>query len=247
MNPLWSKVLAERAHHGRKRNYSKGLPDAMAARRIVATGLPLAAGRIAVTIAASASVFLAPHTASAQTAAGVQTDTATCVACHGMRGQGTPAGAPRLAGQNADYMAHALSMFKAGTRNSAIMQPIAQNLSDTRIRDLADYFSNQEAPVVVAGAGSSPQLLLAGKQLAEVGAANVTACFSCHAEQGKGNGARFPRIAGEPTQFVINRLHEFQARSRKAVPQPGTMTAVAATLDESQIKEVAVYLSQLEH
>jgi cytochrome c553 len=143
-------------------------------------------------------------------------------------------------------MAHALSMFKAGTRSSAIMQPIAQSLSDTRIRDLADYFSNQEAPIVDAGAGSSPQLLLAGQQLAEVGAANVSACFSCHAEQGKGNGARFPRIAGEPAQFVINRLHEFQSRARKSVPRPGTMTAVAATLDESQIEEAAAYLSRLE-
>jgi cytochrome c553 len=246
MNPLWSKVLAERACRGRKRNYSKSLPDTMAARRTVATGLPFAAGRVAIIIAASASAFLAPHTTSAQAAAAVQTDTATCIACHGMRGQGAPAGVPRLAGQNADYMAHALSMFKAGTRNGAIMQPIAQSLSDTRIRELADYFSNQEAPVADAGAASSPQLVLAGKQLAEVGAANAAACFSCHAEQGKGNGARFPRIAGEPAQFVINRLHEFQARAQKAVPQPGTMTAVAATLDESQIKEAAAYLSQLD-
>jgi cytochrome c553 len=246
MNSLWSKVVPERPCRGRKRNCSKGLPEAMATRRILATGLPFAAGRIAIIIAASASVFLAPHTISAQTAAAMHTDAATCVACHGMRGQGATAGAPRLAGQNAEYMAHALSMFKAGTRNSAIMQPIAQSLSDTRIRDLADYFSNQEAPVVDAGAGSSPQLLLAGRQLAEGGAANVSACFSCHAEQGKGNGARFPRIAGEPAQFVINRLHEFQARARKSVPQPGTMTAVAATLDESQIEAAAAYLSQLE-
>jgi cytochrome c553 len=202
--------------------------------------------RMPIMITLCAGAFLAAHTTSAQTAAPVQTDTALCVACHGMRGQGGPGGVPRLAGQNADYMAHALSMFKAGTRNSAIMQPIAQSLSDTRIRDLADYFSNQDAPVVDAGAASSPQLLLAGKQLAEVGAANVSACFSCHAEQGKGSGARFPRIAGEPAQFVINRLHEFQARARTAVPQPGTMTAVAATLDESQIEQAAAYLSQLD-
>jgi cytochrome c553 len=203
--------------------------------------------RMAIMIAVSASAFLTAHTTFGQTAASVQPDTALCVACHGTRGQGGPGGVPRLAGQNADYMAHALSMFKAGTRNSAIMQPIAQSLSDTRIRDLADYFSNQDAPALDAGAASSPQLLLAGKQLAEVGAANVSACFSCHAEQGKGSGARFPRIAGEPAQFVINRLHEFQARARTAVPQPGTMTAVAATLDESQLEQAAAYLSQLDH
>jgi cytochrome c553 len=163
-----------------------------------------------------------------------------------MRGEGAPAGAPRLAGQNADYMNHALSMFKAGARASAIMQPIARNLSDTEIRQLADYFSQQSAPRVAVAVSASPQLVLAGKQLAEMGAANVAPCFSCHAAQGKGNGARFPRIAAEPAQFVSNRLHEFQARAHGTAPEPGTMTAVAAMLDENQIAAAAAYLSQLE-
>jgi cytochrome c553 len=56
---------------------------------------------------------------------------ATCAACHGAAGEGSSArGIPRLAGQNADYLAHALSMFKDGTRASPVMQPVAQNLSD---------------------------------------------------------------------------------------------------------------------
>ena len=44
---------------------------------------------------------------------------ATCVACHGALGAGTVTGGPRLAGKDPDYLAHALSMFKAGTRTSA--------------------------------------------------------------------------------------------------------------------------------
>jgi cytochrome c553 len=47
-----------------------------------------------------------------------------------------------------------------------------------------------------------------------------------------------------PAQYVVNRLHDFQARAQGTAPQPGTMTAVAATLDERQIEEVAAYLSQ---
>jgi cytochrome c553 len=35
-------------------------------------------------------------------------------------------------------MSHALSMFKAGTRASPIMQPIARNLGDAEIARLAD-------------------------------------------------------------------------------------------------------------
>jgi len=196
--------------------------------------------------ATAAGVLLAWHATSALADAAGQTGAATCATCHGMHGEGSPGGVPRLAGQNADYMSHALSMFKAGTRAGATMQPIARNLSDTEIRRLADYFSTQNAPLADAAASASPQVVLAGKQLAEVGAANAAACFSCHAAQGKGNGARFPSIAGEPAQFVINRLHEFQARAQGKAPQPGTMTAVAATLDEKQIEEAAAYLSQLE-
>ena len=195
---------------------------------------------------ASACVALVSHTASAQPAPTTPHDAALCITCHGAHGEGAPTGAPRLAGQNAAYMSHALSMFKATTRASPVMQPIAMTLSDAQMSELANYFSKQTAPLADAPSAASPQLLQAGKQLAEVGVADVAACFSCHGVQGRGNGARFPGIAGQPAQFVIDRLHQFQARARAKAPRPGTMTAVAATLDESQIQASAAYLSRLE-
>jgi cytochrome c553 len=196
---------------------------------------------------AVASVLLAYHTTSALADTAAQVEASKCTVCHGTHGEGAPGGVPRLAGQNADYMNQALSLFKTGARASPVMQSIARNLSDVEIRQLADYFSVQRAPRLdVDGAPSSGQLVLAGMQLAEKGAANIAACFSCHAAGGEGNGARFPRIAAEPTQFVINRLHEFQARAQGKTLEPGTMTAVAATLDEEQIEAAAAYLSQLE-
>jgi cytochrome c553 len=142
-------------------------------------------------------------------------------------------------------MSHALSMFKATTRASPIMQPVARTLSDAQISALAEYFSKQTVPLADGPSVASSQLPQAGKQLAEVGVANVAACFSCHGAQGKGSGARFPAIAGQPAQFLVDRLHEFQARARAKVPQPGTMTAVAATLDENQIQAAAAFLSRL--
>ena len=195
---------------------------------------------------ASACVALVSHTASAQPAPTTPHDAALCITCHGAHGEGAPTGAPRLAGQNAAYMSHALSMFKAKTRASPIMQPVAQTLTDAQISELANYFAKQTAPLADAPPAVPAQLLLAGKQLAEAGVANVAACFSCHGAHGKGNGARFPSIAGQPAQFVTDRLHEFQGRARAKAPQPGTMTAVAATLDESQIQASAAYLSRLE-
>ena len=170
---------------------------------------------------------------------------AVCIACHGASGEGNSNGVPRLAGQDAQYMSHALSMFSTGTRASAIMQPLARTLSDADMQSLAEYFSKQDAPPADTLAPVLPQFALAGKRLSEAGTSNVPACFSCHAAEGKGNGARFPRIAGQPARFVIDRLHEFQARAREKAPTPGTMTEVASTMDESQIEEAAAYLSQL--
>jgi cytochrome c553 len=201
--------------------------------------------RITSSFIAVAGALLASNAASAQAAPATPHDAALCITCHGGQGEGAPTGAPRLAGQNAEYMSHALSMFKAKTRASPIMQPIAQTLSDAQMGELAMYFSKQTAPLAEEHSAASPQLLQAGKQLAEVGVANVAACFSCHGKQGEGNGARFPSIAGQPAKFVVDRLHEFQARARAKAPQPGTMTAVAATLDESQIQAAAAHLSRL--
>jgi len=180
-----------------------------------------------------------------QTAAGAHAlPIATCAACHGALGAGTASGGPRLAGKDPEYLAHALSMFKAGTRESAVMQTVARNLSDSEIREFATYFSKLDPPLAKAATPPSQTLVIAGKQLAEMGAGSgVPACFSCHAAGGKGNGTRFPGIAGEPAAFVVARLHEFQARAKGKTPAPGTMTAVAATLNDAQIEEAAAYLS----
>lgn len=171
---------------------------------------------------------------------------ATCAACHGARGEGSVAvAAPRLAGQDAEYLAHALSMFKAGSRASSIMQPVARTLSDADMQAVAGYFAAQHPPVV---AQEQPQAdeARAGAQLAQFGdGTGVAACFSCHAAGGRGNGARFPSIAGQPASFTVARLHEFQARAAQGGAKPGTMTAVAAHLSEAQIVDAAAYLSTL--
>lgn len=153
---------------------------------------------------------------------------------------------PRLAGQNSDYLAHALSMFKAGTRASPIMQSVAHNLSDSDMRQLADYFAAQQPPLAPATQAPQPAEVQAGEHLAQFGdGGNVAACFSCHAAGGIGNGARFPRIAGQPASFTVARLHEFQGRAKNGGAKPGTMTAVAAQMSDAQIEAAAAYLSTL--
>lgn len=169
-----------------------------------------------------------------------------CTACHGVAGEGSDTGAPRLAAQNADYLSHALSMFKAGTRISPAMQAAARNLSDDDIERLSRFFAAKAAPAPRVTSQSGSELSLAGQALAERGAQpDVPACFSCHGQQGRGVGARYPGIAGQPAAFVVARLRAFQARARTGTPAPGTMTAVAARMNDRQIQEAAAFLSAL--
>ena len=168
---------------------------------------------------------------------------AVCAGCHGAHGEGSSSGVPRLAGQNTEYLSHALSMFKAGTRASPIMQPIAQGLSDADIQALTAYFSGQSAPLVDGKVAVSPALFETGKQLVATG---TVRCFECHGDGGRGNGARYPGIAGQPARFTVDRIHEFQQRARGKTPQPGTMTAVSTMLSEDEIQAYAAYLSQLQ-
>jgi cytochrome c553 len=192
-----------------------------------------------------ATAFVSTHGAAAAAQPGPPSDIVSCTACHGDNGEGNSSGVPRLAGQNADYLANALTIFKAGKRAGTVMPTIARPLDDATIKRLAAEFSKLRAPSVDAAGTRPASQILAGQRLAQDGAAATGACFGCHAAQGLGNGDRFPAIAGQPYQFVVNRLREFQARARQQAPQPGTMTAVAATMDEQQIEEAAAYLSQL--
>ncbi len=74
---------------------------------------------------------------------------ATCAACHGADGNSSIPTNPKLAGQYESYLVRALSDYKSGARNNAIMAGFAAALSDQDIRDLAAYFSSQESVLSV--------------------------------------------------------------------------------------------------
>jgi cytochrome c553 len=162
---------------------------------------------------------------------------ALCAACHGADGAGRSDGVPRLAGQDADYLAHALASFKDGSRISAVMQPIASPLDAAQMRSLALYYSAQTAV---------PADIRAGRELAHQGAAGVPACFGCHGAQGQGDGAKHPRLAGQPVRYTVERLRQFQSRAGAGKAPAGTMTAVAAAMTAAQVDAAAAYLSQVQ-
>lgn len=226
--------------------WSRTMHTSLESSRLVST--PARACLLALCVLLSLSSAAAAQSSPQATGAASTTTAlplAVCSACHGSHAGGSEAvGAPRLAGMNRDYLAHALTMFKNKTRASDVMQPVAQGLSDDQIDALADYFSGQHPAVAPVTHTPSAVLISDGKRLAENGGkGDVPACFSCHGSSGGGNGARFPAIAGQPVSFSIARLREFQARAKSSPPKAGSMTEVASKMDDAQIEAAAAYFS----
>jgi cytochrome c553 len=75
---------------------------------------------------------------------GKQKASQVCAACHGPAGA-TPTAPenPILAGQHYDYLVKALSDYKSGKRNNAIMKGFAAALTVQDIEDLSAWFASQ--------------------------------------------------------------------------------------------------------
>lgn len=68
----------------------------------------------------------------------------SCVDCHGPDGnQPLDATYPKIGGQYADYLGHALQQYRSGQRDHSLMSNQAQGLNDQQIADLAAYFAAQ--------------------------------------------------------------------------------------------------------
>ena len=68
----------------------------------------------------------------------------SCIDCHGPDGNAPiDASYPKLGGQYADYLAHALQQYRKGERQHALMTPQAAGLSDQDISDLAAFFASR--------------------------------------------------------------------------------------------------------
>ncbi|MEO7251550.1 MAG: c-type cytochrome [Arenimonas sp.] len=67
-----------------------------------------------------------------------------CVACHGETGRGRVAGTPHLGGQDESFLRRALWAYRAGKRQAAPMNSIANTLQPRDITALALWYSQQD-------------------------------------------------------------------------------------------------------
>ena len=199
----------------------------------------LLAGMAALSVAGPAASADEPDAAAR---AGAQRTAVTvCGTCHGPQGNSTQPKFPRLAGQNAHYLAAQLKAFRAQTRGDpdaiGYMWGMAGQLDDTTVDALAGYYAEQKAEP--SSGGRDAALAVRGREIYEHGIASqgVPACSSCHGPDAHGL-QDFPRLAGQHAQYILKQLASFQSNMRNVA----IMHGVAQNLHLADMQAVAAYL-----
>jgi cytochrome c553 len=143
---------------------------------------------------------------------------ASCVACHGARGEGNATvGAPALAGQSAAYLRRQLENFRAGVRGT----------------HGSDVFGAQMRAATVAALRDDKALAALAQQLASLPKTTVKPvvkfdarngnnlyqgkCGACHGGKAEGNEAlAAPRLAGLDAAYLKRQLDNFRTGVRGA-------------------------------
>jgi cytochrome c553 len=169
-----------------------------------------------------------------------------CFMCHGLDGVGDSAGAfPRLTGQAAFYMYKQLVDYASEARPHDVMTPIAREMTEPQMANVAFYYSALDAAHARQPA-VAPEVLARGRQIAEDGLpeAGVQACNLCHGADGAGNPPLFPYLAGQYAPYTALQLQLFKSGER-ANDGLGVMRAIADGLSDEDSRAVALYFEWL--
>jgi cytochrome c553 len=173
----------------------------------------------------------------------------SCFQCHGIRGEGGVAAAqPRLAGQNADYLASTLQRFASGERQNATMHEVASALTPQQMSDVAAYYSVMKVssfPAPAREEGKSVSVNEVGQRIAQQGLADhaVPACITCHAIA-RTAGAPYPYLSGQFSDYLAQQLQNFRNGTRRG-EQATVMQTIARNLSQEQGQAVAEYYGTL--
>ena len=162
-----------------------------------------------------------------------------CASCHGENGVSEIDDTPSLAGQPDAFIQWQLVFFRSGARKNEVMSPIAEQLSNEDVRDLAGYFAslNPSGQSQDKGPDDQPQLTEAGKKAAAAGR-----CASCHGDDFAGSKAT-ARIAGQREEYIAKALQDYKSGARSG-GGVAAMAEVTYHLNEQDMAALAHYLAR---
>ena len=167
--------------------------------------------------------------------------TSVCAACHTNDGSRGSAANPIIQGQHPDYLVKQLAEFKAGKRDNAVMKAMAAPLSEADMKNVAAFYASKQPK---PGFAKNKDLVALGEKIYRggIGDRSVPACSGCHGPSGAGIPAQYPRLAGQHADYVEAQLVAFRGGVRRNNP---AMAAIAAKLNDREIKAVADYVAGL--
>jgi cytochrome c553 len=155
---------------------------------------------------------------------------------------------PSLAGQHPEYIYKQLMNFKPqggkpAERSNGVMAGMVASLSTEDMQNLAAYFATQKAK---PRAARDAALARQGESIYRGGivAKGVPACAGCHAPNGAGMPAQFPRLAGQHAEYTALQLKAFRDGQRANDPAQ-MMRGVAAKMSDQEITAVSEYIAGL--
>jgi len=148
--------------------------------------------------------------------------TAVCGGCHGSHGVSTDSATPSLAGQDPQYLTHAIKAYRS-TRKHALMSRLVSNLSDQDIDNIVAFYVTQKSKPAENG-----QTLLK----------EITAkCARCHAEDKNNPALAIPIINGQDKDYLTLSLRAYRDDKRGN----SMMHNMSVPYSDSIIESIASY------
>jgi cytochrome c553 len=156
-----------------------------------------------------------------------------CEACHGSPERPPLAGAPPLAGQQEEFLALQMFLFREGLREAPQMAGTLNGFADWDLVDVAAYFTRQPA----ARNSGKPDALLHARGAA---LAKAMGCGSCHIRDYRGQ-KQVPRLTGLPEDYLAATMKAY--RDNKRTGADTTMNGLLYQVPDSDIQALAHYLA----
>jgi cytochrome c553 len=161
-----------------------------------------------------------------------KTAAAGCAGCHCEGGISKTPGMPSLVGLDPKYLVAAMKAYKNGQRKNDTMKAMLASVTDASMNNIALYYGLQKpARAQTAAAGD--------KAAGETASAS---CAGCHGADGVSATPATPSLAGQDATYLASALQGYKQATRS----DETMKGLAASLDDSGIKNVAAFYAALE-
>lgn len=160
-----------------------------------------------------------------------------CATCHGEQGIPINKQTPVIWGQNEGYLYLQLRDFKSGSRQNALMGPLAATLEKADMMALAAHFSKLKWPNL--GEPEAPGDVATKAQSA---ISSVGPCTACHLEHFQGDGST-ARLAGQWQEYLQTTMMAFRDKSRGNNPGMSDLMKAASPED---IAAISQYLAGLQ-